>query len=142
MLHLGKLLNKVVTPQYDLTKTRCIGHAKRSEYCKFNVSNDTSKYDLIHDVKGNYLIRQHKVHCSERPSVEFNILQHNQKFYITEPCDDRFVKIDDKYIFKVKQRYFTFNLLMHLSDITINGQQKSIGIKYIICDIKINVISI
>ena len=129
MLHLGKHLNQVVEPEYKLEKVRCCAHEDREEYCKFAVSNkSTNQYDIIHDVHGNYSVRQHLVYCEDRPSRLYNILRHNQKFIIKEASnDDHYVKIDGKYIFKVKERFFTLNLLIHLNEITINGQHKSIG---------------
>ena len=119
----------MVEPEYKLEKVRCCGHADRTGYCKFAASDKSNnEYDIIHDINGNYLVRQHQVYCVDRPSKLYNILRHNQNFIIKEASsDDNYVKIDGKYVFKVKQRFFTLNLLIHLNEITINGQQKSIG---------------
>ena len=133
VIKLHNLLQKNVPIQYKFESVRCKYHQHRKEYCtiKKKVPDEDvliSKGEIY--AKNEILITNNfEVYCDKRISKTYKILNINDNIIIDNAKEEskNYVKVDGNYVFQIKRKYITWDLIIHLADITINDNIKSIG---------------
>ena len=127
MIRLQNLINKQGVLKYKLDHAKCIRHKNQNSYCKFIFNEKNGKKATIHGRFGNLVVNNIEFFCKKAPSCKYYLLQHQQNI-IASNLD--YVKVNDEKIYKIKKKYVSHSLLLHLNEITLNGNDKLFGMLY------------
>ena len=111
---------------YCLNNSYCDHHKKQkgiNKPCKFVFNHDDNKETEIHGKFENLYVKNFTFHCSSRPSKKWYIL--NPRKIHTGEGD--YVHVDEDIVIKIKRTYVTFELTSYIASLSIENENKCIG---------------
>ena len=121
------LIRRRSTIKWKLQEAHCINHINQKEFCKFTQTK-SNKTELIYDKKSPIEVNSVFVSCNQRPKKIFNVLSQSHLFILSPSSNkNNYVTVNDEKVLKIKSKYITFGLLLHLNQIAINGQSMMWG---------------
>ncbi len=133
----------LVTEQTDIQSSllgtthnsRCKHHIQEKKPCIFKKTGRVKEV-TVYDVYKYWNVVNFEMQCQKTKSSKFYILDGNRNGLVILSSTD-FIKIREKYIRKIGEKYILWSLLLYFNALTLETKNKSIGL-LIFCTYSIN----